>query len=114
MKPLTGIVVLNYHNAPGTIECISSLQLLDYPSFFVVVVDNNSTDGSAEAIKAYIAESLQDPGWDKPVYKNKSFPKISFLASDTNGGYARGNNIGIQACLANGCDYVLVLNSDII
>jgi GT2 family glycosyltransferase len=92
--PWVGIVVLNYQNAPDTIACVTSLKGLSYPHYSIVVVDNYSQDGSAEAIA-------------------HAHPDITLIAATDNTGYSGGNNIGIQAVLANPkFDYVWLLNND--
>ena len=57
----------------------------------VILVDNNSTDGSADAIRS-------------------EFPWVKLLVSTENLGYARGNNFGLEYCTA---EYVWLLNNDI-
>ncbi|EDT79011.1 glycosyltransferase family 2 protein [Clostridium perfringens] len=71
------LVVLNYNDYITTEEFIDSIQNYNIINK-IIVVDNNSTDNSHEILKKKI---------------NK---KIDFLASDKNGGYAYGNNIGIK------------------
>ena len=45
------IVLANYNDGKKVIRCLNSIFKLDYPSFEVIVIDNNSTDGSLEEIK---------------------------------------------------------------
>jgi len=66
---------------------------MDYPNFEVVVVDNNSQDGSFELAKNY-------------------FPKAHFIKSEENLGFAAGNNIGIRFALEKMADYIFLLNND--
>lgn len=91
----TYIVVLNYKVKDEVLECIKSLTLsLGFNrDFKVLVIDNHSTDGSAEAIKKY-------------------FPKISLIENSDNFGFTGGNNIGIKYALEQGADYILILNPD--
>jgi GT2 family glycosyltransferase len=56
-----------------------------------VVVDNNSSDGSIEAIK-------------------KQFPKVELIESKENMGYVGGNNLALKRITDS--EYVLILNSD--
>ena len=49
---VVGIVVLNWNGREDTLRCLRSLEQLTYPDLVVVVVDNGSTDGSVEAIRA--------------------------------------------------------------
>ena len=91
--PLVGIVILNYRNYNDTIQCVSSLERINYPSFRIIIVDNDSGNGSEEALR-------------------ERFPDHVFLQTGRNGGYAAGNNAGIRRALEEGADYVLILNND--
>ncbi len=55
--PKVGIVVLNYNGWRDTIECLESLQKIDYPDYLIVVIDNASSDGSIEKIKSWASEN---------------------------------------------------------
>src|SRR5688500_11742117 len=45
------VVVLTYNQREVTLRCLASLRELGGPSFDVVVWDNGSTDGTAEALR---------------------------------------------------------------
>lgn len=92
-EPLIVSVVLNWNNFEDTAECLNSLAEIEYKNHEVLVVDNHSTDDSPERIR------------DK-------FPWIHFHRTDHNGGYAYGNNAGIEEALDLGAAYVFVLNND--
>jgi len=93
MTPLVFIIVLNWNGKDDTLECLGSLQQLDYPNFETVVVDNGSTDGSEDVIRS-------------------AFPSVNFIQTGRNLGYAGGNNVGIKHALSHGADYVWLLNND--
>ena len=88
------IIVLNYKNLEDTIACIASLRNITYKKYHIVVVDNDSQDGSYE----YLKEHEKD---------------CCILQSGENRGYAAGNNIGIRYALEQGADYVCILNNDV-
>lgn len=88
-----GVVLLNWNSGDFTISCIESLLAMTYSPWRVVVFDNGSTDGSCDEI-------------------GHKFPQIFLMQNDKNVGFARGNNIGIQKLLAEGADYIWVLNND--
>ena len=50
MDPFICIVILNWNGGEDTLACLESLRFLDYPRRRVIVVDNASTDGSADAV----------------------------------------------------------------
>ena len=92
-SPHVVIIVLSWNNSEDTLECLTSLAGLDYPACKVVVVDNGSTDGSVTVIRDH-------------------FPSVTLLENAENLGYAGGNNVGLRCALAQGADYVLLLNND--
>jgi GT2 family glycosyltransferase len=93
MMPLVFIVLVNYRGYKDTVECINSLEKIDYGNYKIIVVDNASGDHSFERLK-------------------EEFPKhIIFEAAD-NLGFSGGNNIGIKYALENNAEYVLLLNND--
>ncbi len=96
MKPNVTILILNWNGAPDTVACLDSLKKLAYPNFRVIVLDNASTDNSW----ALFAN-----------YPTPNYPVI-FLKTDANLGFGGGNNVGIKRALAEGTDYVFLLNND--
>jgi hypothetical protein len=91
--PLVYIIVLNYKRKDDTLDCLGTVQKMDYPNFRTVMVDNGSGDGSAEAVRA-------------------AFPDVEVIETGKNLMYAGGNNAGITCALERGADYVLLLNND--
>jgi len=91
--PKIFVIVLNYNGKDVIKKCLSSVFKSDYPNFEVVVVDNNSQDGSFETAKL-------------------NFSKASFIKNEENLGFAAGNNIGIRFALERMADYVFLLNND--
>ncbi len=113
--PQVGIVVLNYRNWADTVACLRSLAAATYPRTFVVVVDNDSGNDSLARIRADLAErgAVCDAVAERDLdaVGERRAPVLLVQAS-ANRGYAAGNNLGIRAALARGCDYVLILNND--
>ena len=93
MKPRVAIVVLNWNGWRDTLACIGSLQKLDYADFRIVLVDNGSTDGSAEQFRRLL-------------------PTVELLQTGANLGFGGGCNAGIRHALAAGAEYVWLVNSD--
>lgn len=97
--PKVFIIVLNWNGWRDTIECLESLQKVDYPNFEVLVVDNGSTDDSVQKID----ECLQSA-------KNKL--RVTSYKLQVNLGFAGGNNAGTRYALEHGVDYAFILNND--
>ena len=90
--PSIAAVVLNWNDAESTRACLRSLQQTHYPNLSVIVVDNASTDGSADAF-------ARDPD-------------IDLVRNQTNLGFTGGVNTGIRRAMEKGADFVWLLNSD--
>lgn len=85
------VILVNLNDRAHLGRCLSSLQTsLESLETEVIIVDNNSEDGSREFVRS-------------------AFPWIGLIENRENVGYAKANNIGIKAC--NGL-FVLLLNTD--
>ncbi|MFH7832027.1 glycosyltransferase family 2 protein [Bacillus luti] len=93
MEPLVGIVVLNWNNLEDSVDCIESLERIEYSNYKIIFVDNGSNDNSPKEIK-------------------KKFQDITVIENGENLGFSAGNNVGIRKALEYGAEYVLVLNND--
>jgi len=93
--PSIYVIVLAWNNLNDTLECLASLQHLDYPDYEIVLVDNGSTDNTANTVRP-------------------QFPRAHVIENARNLGYAEGNNVGIRYALARGADYVWILNNDVV
>ena len=92
-KPLIGIVLVNYNGMKFMPDCLKSLTKITYPNAKLVIIDNASTDGSAD--------------WVEQIY-----PSLNLLRLQSNSGITGGNNTGIKWCLQQQCEYILLLNND--
>lgn len=88
--PAVDIVVVNYNTGGYIADCLSSLLNMEYPRLNITVVDNASSDGSAELIA-------------------RDFPSVQLLRSERNLGFAGGCNLGMRAGRA---PLVATLNPD--
>jgi len=95
MREKVSIILLNWNGGEFTKPCIESLNQISYFNYDIIVVDNGSTDGSADMLKM-------------------AFTNIILLKNEKNLGFTGGNNIGIKYALEHGADYVLILNNDTI
>lgn len=92
--PTITIVILNLNGKSIIQKCLKSVENVDYPNKKIVVVDNNSNDGSQSFIK-------------------KNFPHVHLIENKKNKGVAEGQNIGIKYALKIKSDYIFILNNDI-
>lgn len=93
MNPRVSIIILNWNGWRDTIECMESVLKIAYPNYRVLIVDNGSTDDSVKML-------------------SEKFPAIEILQTRKNLGYTGGNNRGIEKALADGAEYVFILNND--
>lgn len=94
-----GIVTVLYNSESVLEDFFRTLNEQTYKNFVLYLVDNNSTDLSVQQGKKYA--------------KKVDF-MCKWLLQEKNLGVAEGNNIGIKAALADGCDYILLANNDIV
>ena len=85
------VVVLNYNSRHTLAECLASVLRLDWPGVEVIVVDNASTDGSADMVV-------------------DQFPTVRLIRRAVNSPTA-GRNEGFRAAAG---EYVLSLDNDIV
>jgi GT2 family glycosyltransferase len=100
MKAMTGpgtnlpelsVVLVNYNDRAHLPACLSSLEkAVSGLSAEVILVDNQSGDGSPELVKSL-------------------FPWVRLIENDQNAGYPRANNIGFRQSHS---EYILFLNTD--
>lgn len=84
------IIIVSYNTCELTCACIESVYAQTTIPFELLVVDNQSSDGSAEQIAA-------------------RFPGATLITPDENLGFARANNLAAQRAIG---DYLLLLNPD--
>lgn len=89
-EKLVSIIIVTWNGKKHLQKCLSSVFQQRYKHFEVIVVDNNSTDGSIEYIKKY-------------------FPHVKLILNKENFGFAQANNIGYR--YARG-EFILFLNND--
>lgn len=97
-----GIVIVNWNTSDLLRRCLETVMASEGDfSFKVVLVDNASTDGSADMVRT-------------------QFPAVQVIASPINGGFSYGNNLGLKALGYHGKSdvdpdaprYALLLNPD--
>lgn len=73
--PKVSIIVLNWNGKKFLKNCLDSLRKVTYSHLEIIVVDNNSTDGSQEFVKA-------------------NYQKVIFIENKENYGFAKNALIG--------------------
>jgi len=89
-KAEVSVIVVNFNGMPYLETCLRSVISQSYPVFEVILVDNNSSDGSVD-------------------YVRQRFPDLRIVANETNLGYAAGINSGIAYARGR---YLAPLNVD--
>ncbi|SCG86386.1 glycosyltransferase family 2 protein [Methanobacterium congolense] len=141
MKPHVTIIILNWNGWEDTIECLDSLNKINYPNYDVIIVDNHSEDDSVRKIREYCNGKLKvkssffdHDSVSKPLrmfeineeklkklngnkidylHHSKSKNNLILIKNNENRGFAEGNNIGINYALNNlNSDCILLLNND--
>jgi GT2 family glycosyltransferase len=91
------IIILNYKSRGLVRQCVKTIELYaPSRSYEVIVVDNDSKDGTAEMLASY--------------FPTEKFPHVRFIQTGGNIGFAAGNNVGIRASSGK---YVMIMNPDI-
>ena len=94
IHPKVSVVVLCYNNLEFTKSCLKSLLGAGtYSNLELILVDNDSTDGTQKFLQELEAK-----------YEN-----VELIANQENLGFSAGNNIGIKAATG---DYIILLNND--
>jgi len=93
-QPLVVIALLSWNQRDDTLRCLESLQAITYPSTRVLLVDNGSEDGTAQAIA-------------------EQFPHVRVLRNSENVGAAKGRNQAIDYALGHSVSaYILFMDND--
>ena len=72
------VIIVNYKTCSLVVDCINSIyEKTKEVTYEVIVVDNNSDDGSVETIV-------------------KMFPQVRIFSLKENIGFGKANNIGVQ------------------
>ena len=86
------VIIVSYHFEPWIDRCLESLRLSQYP-VDTIVIDNGSTDRTIQRIQ-------------------NDYPEVRLLPQAKNLGFGKANNIGMQIAVAEGYDFVFLLNQD--
>lgn len=90
MEKLISIITINYNNLKDTIRFLRSIEKINPRNVEIIVVDNGSRKDISPIMKTY-------------------FPEVKVVRSESNLGFAGGNNLGTAA--ASG-DVIYYVNND--
>lgn len=93
--PNAAIIIVNYNQINHTLECIQSLLKANADLSQIIVVDNNSSDGSIEILRNTFGNSL------------------TLCDLPENKGYPYALNQGIPIALEKGFEWLLLMNNDV-
>lgn len=92
--PKASIIIVTYNNLALTRLCLQSVFAnTEYPNYEVIVIDNNSADGTPDYLRQLAEQE----------------PSLKLILNDGNNGFAKANNQGIEIA---GGDYIVLLNND--
>ena len=87
------IIIVSWNTKILLQTCLQSVyDTIRHITFEVIVVDNDSSDGSVEMV-------------------TKEFPQVKLICNKKNLGFAKANNIGIKVSQGN---YICLVNSDVV
>ena len=90
MAGMVSVVIVNWNGKQHLQRCLSAVLAQTCSNFEVMLVDNGSTDGSAEFV-------------------SQQFPQVRLIRNTENLGFAKGNNIAFEFVQG---DYIATLNND--
>ena len=91
-----GAVICNFNKKEDVLNCIQSVLESKYTDYDLYVVDNASSDGSAEAIR------------------EKYGSQVTVLVNAENLGGSGGFNTGLRKALEKGYEYLYCLDNDVL
>lgn len=95
---MLGIAIINYNTFEKTVDCINSVFETAQTEYKIYLLDNASQNNSFEELSKRFSQD----------------ERVKLIKSKENLGYARGNNLLIESAKADGCNYVIIANNDIV
>jgi len=94
--PLLHVLVINWNGLEHLEACFDSLLATDYANTKLILVDNASDDDSVPFVESRYGHD----------------PRVEILQCPENLGWSGGNNYAMERSLADGADYIVLLNND--
>ncbi|UOF91396.1 glycosyltransferase family 2 protein [Fodinisporobacter ferrooxydans] len=95
MRKEVAVIICNWNKKDYVLKCIESVKQSTFTNYDLYVVDNASTDGSAQAIRE--------------LYKND----VILIENEVNKGGSGGFNTGIKEALKKDYKYLYLLDNDV-
>lgn len=96
VTPRASIIIVTYNNLALNKLCLESIiRNTEYPNYEIIVVDNNSTDGTPDYLR----------------YMASMYANLHVILNTENYGFARANNQGLARSTG---EYLVLLNNDTI
>lgn len=92
--PRIAVVVPVYNRRDLTVSFLQSFERVTYRNFEIIIVDDGSTDGTAETIA-------------------REFPRVRLLRESGDLWWAKATNIGVRDALSRGAEFILTINDDV-
>jgi GT2 family glycosyltransferase len=93
IQPKVTAVIPVFNNRNETVALLESMAHVTYVNLAITVVDDGSTDGSAQAVA-------------------EKFPGVRILTGDGNLWWSGATNLGVKDALEHATDFVLTINND--
>lgn len=90
--PKIHVIIVTYNAMKWAERCFTSLRNSSVP-VKCFVIDNGSSDGTQDYIRTH-------------------FPEVDFTQSETNLGFGKANNIGIEKAYKEGAEFFYLMNQD--
>jgi hypothetical protein len=90
LNPKVSVVIANYNGKHYLEDCLDSLHIQNFKDFEIILVDNDSSDGSADLVEG-------------------EYPDVILIRNPANLGFAEGTNQGIRDSKG---EFILTLNND--
>ncbi len=91
LTPSTAVIIVNFNSGQFLHRCLDALDRQTFRAFHTVVIDNASSDGSADGIE-------------------ERYSGVTLVRAGANLGFAAGNNLGLQH--AGAVEWIALLNPD--
>jgi GT2 family glycosyltransferase len=103
--PRVAVIIVSYNHARFFVDQFRTLDQVTYPrdAWKIWFIDNKSSDETVSVVRGLL---------DETETKTTGGVAVKFIPSETNTGFAGGNNICMREAMEEGFDFVYLLNPD--